>query len=191
MLAPPGVTLSFGSASVAVGASVSFSVSITNLNCGAISNVAFDYALPSGFASLAVLSNTCGGSASVTGARIALSSASLLANGGCAVSFTLLTSTSGTLSISSVIVSSTAPSSTSGSVSLCVASGSLTVVKSYGAASVNPPGTTLLSILITNTNCAVSSIGFTDILPTGGASGTLVGVSLSSNSCGGGLKIIF
>lgn len=112
VIAPPSITLAFGTGNIAVAASTSLSFVIANpaANSVALSGVAFADSLPAGLAvsSTPALTGACGGTVSATpgAAAIALSNGAVPQNGSCTISVNVTASAAGSLA-DTVQVSST------------------------------------------------------------------------------------
>lgn len=197
---PPTVTKSFASTSIAVNGTSTLTFNITNPNAGtALSGVAIRDTFPTLPDSMTVASpltttNTCGGSlqdnsggALAAGdAGIRLTGGTLSAGGSCSFSVNVTAATEGQYQNASGSVSAT--ESGSNTTSSGSATASLTVIapptiaKSFSPTSIYTGNTSTLTFTITNPNSAsaLTSIAFSDTLPSG------LSISDSTTSqCGG------
>jgi hypothetical protein len=128
----------------------------------------------------------CGGTLTTTAPTgIALSGATIAANGQCQFSVTVTGATSGQYTNTTGAVTSTnGGTGNTASANLNVATPP-TITKSFGAASIPLNGSTSLSFTINNPNTTISltGIAFTDNLPAGLVVSTPNGLT---GSCGGG-----
>ena len=168
---PPTVTKSFSPSSIPLGSSSDLSISISNPNAVALSNVAFSDTLPSGLTLTSIPNSTqCGGSVSwdSTSGILALSGGALAAKGSC----TVVASVTGASSI--VYPNSVTVTASSGTSNISTAS--LTVVappqitKVFNSGSILANGTSTLTFDILNplsNSAALTGVGFVDSLPDG------------------------
>jgi len=185
----PGITKSFGAASIALNGTTSLSFTITNPNTTlALTNVSVTDTLPAGLviASPNGLTGSCGGgtiTATAGASSLSLSGGAVASLGSCTFAVDVTGSTAGTKNNTTGPISSTesGPGATSNTASLVVV-GPPTIAQAFGAASIPLNATTSLTFDLGNPNAGttLTGIGFTEILPAGlaVASGTV-------GACGG------
>src|SRR5581483_741484 len=108
--APPSIAKVFNPSNIALNATTSLTVTITNpaANVDPLSGVAFTNTLPTGLTVASASSTVCGGTLSTTSpTAISLSGASVAANGQCQFSITITGATSGQYTNATGTVSST------------------------------------------------------------------------------------
>ena len=188
VVAPPSIVKSFSPASIAINATTVLSFTISNSNSAvALTGVAFTDSLPSGLTVANGSSTVCGGGTLTTTAptTITLTGGSVAAGSSCTFTVNVIGSAGGSYTnVTGAVTSTNGGSGNAASANLEVAS-PLTIVKSFGVASVPLNGSTTLTFTINNLNSgiALTGVGFTDSLPAGLVVATPNGLS---GSCGGG-----
>jgi hypothetical protein len=177
VVAPPTIADSFGTATVALNGSTSLTFSFTNPNATfGLSGIGFSLALPAGLV-VATPNGLAGGVGAGTimavagSSTISLSDGTLAPGGSASFSVNVTTTTVGAMSTttSSVISTEGGTGGTASASITVVAAPALTIIESFGAATVALNGSTSLSFTITNSNESVTLTGieFTDTLPAG------------------------
>ncbi len=190
VVAPPVIAKSFLPTSIALNGSSTLSFTISNPNAAtALTGVAFIDTLPAGLvvATPNGLTGTCGGgtiTATAGTGTVSLAGASLPAASQCTFSVSATGTTAGVKNNSVSVTSIEGGPGNTGTASVTVTT-TLTISKTFGAASIPLNGTTSLTFLITNPNAALglTGVAFTDTLPAGLVVATPNGLS---GSCGSG-----
>jgi fimbrial isopeptide formation D2 family protein len=188
VLAPPSIAKVFNPSTIAHNATASLTFTITNppTNGNTLTGVAFTDTLPTGLTVANASATVCGGTLTTTAPTgIALSGASINSNSQCQFSVTVTGSASGQYTNTTGNVTSTnGGTGNTATANLTVATPP-TIIKSFGAASVQLNGSTSLSFTITNpaaNSGSLTGIAFTDSLPAGVVVATPSGLN---NGCGG------
>jgi CSLREA domain-containing protein/uncharacterized repeat protein (TIGR01451 family) len=199
---PPIMTKAFGALRILQGNTVSMTITLSSTDASPIPGVAFTDTYPAGLANAPTpnASTTCGGTvtAAPNGTSVALSGATIPANGTCKVTVTLAgvgggvftnTIPVGGLTVGGAGVNTTAAIDT---ITVVAPPG---VAKAFNPTSVLPSETSTLTITLTNTNGqAITGAGFTDTYPAGlvnapapAAATTCAGGSVLATAGGGSL----
>lgn len=189
VLAAPTATKAFSPSTIGKNQTSVLTITLTNPNAVAITGAAFTDSYPANLVNAAspAASTTCSGG-SVTalgsGSSVALSGATIPANGSCTVSVSV---TSGTVASylntlgAGAVTSSNAPASTASASATLVVNATPTIQKSFTVDTAT--GITTLTLTIINNHTAgVSGLSFSDSFPSGmyvSATPTL------TNTCGG------
>ncbi|MGC2743185.1 MAG: CSLREA domain-containing protein, partial [Candidatus Angelobacter sp.] len=185
--APPSIAKVFNPSTIALNGTTSLTFTITNpaANVDALTGVAFTDTLPTGLTVANTSTTVCGGTLTTTSPTgIALTGATIAANGQCQFSVTVTGAASGQYTNTTGAVTSTnGGTGNTASANLTVAAPP-SITKAFGAATIPLNGTTSLTFTIQNPNTGVTlnGIAFTDTLP-----GGLIIASTPnlSNTCGG------
>ena len=191
VIAPPGITKTFGAATIPLNGATSLSFTVTNPNGGqTLTGIGFTDSLPAGLRVAAPngLTGACGGgtiAAAAGSSSVSLASATLAAGASCTFSVNVTGTAAGAQNNTTGAVTSNEGGSGG------TASAGLTVVappsitKTFGAAGIALNGTTSLSFTVTNPNATITltGIGMTDTLPSGLVVSTPNGLT---GGCGGG-----
>jgi hypothetical protein len=191
VISPPGITETFGAATIPLNGATSLSFTIANPNAGqTLSGVGFTDSLPAGLrvATPNGVTGACG-SGTITAAAgsgsVSLTGATLATSGSCTFSVNVTGTAAGVQNNTTGAVTSTeGGSGGTGSASVTVVAPP-TITKTFGAAAIPLNGTTGLSFTVTNPNGTItlSGIGMTDTLPAGLIVSTPNGLA---GGCGGG-----
>ncbi|HLJ27705.1 MAG TPA: Ig-like domain-containing protein [Candidatus Angelobacter sp.] len=187
---PPTINKVFGTSSVPLNGSTSLTFTITNPNANiALTGIAFTDALPAGLAvsSPSGLTNTgCGGTATATAGSgtVSLMTGTLASSGSCTITVNVTGTTAGVRNNSTQVTSTEGGTGNTTNASITVV-GAPSIIKVFGAASVQLNSTTTLQFTIQNGNTtqSLSGVGFTDTLPGGLVVSTPNGLT---GSCGAG-----
>jgi len=187
---PPTITKSFAKSPIALGASTTLTLTVTNPNTIALSGLAFTDNLPTGLgvASTPALTSTCGVNPTTTATSVSITGGTLVAGNptsSCTVSVAVTGTAAGTL-MNSVTVTSTQ----SGTATAPAGTANITVVapptisKSFLPSTVALNQTASLNFTITNPSATVplTGVGFSDTL----VAGITVASGTTSNVCGTG-----
>jgi uncharacterized repeat protein (TIGR01451 family) len=179
-LAAPTVAKAFAPTSIVEDAVSTLTITLTNSNGEAITGVAFTDAYPAGLVNAAPTNaaTTCGGTvtAAAGGNSLALSAATIPANGSCTVSVDVTAATAGTydnLLPAGAVTSDNAPANAtpSNTATLEVTAAPLaapTVAKAFAPTSIVEDAVSTLTITLTNSNGeAITGVTFTDAYPAG------------------------
>lgn len=182
---PPSMTKSFAPTAVAVNASATMTLNITNGNSVTI-DASFTDTFPAGLVVAATpnLANTCGGSVTATAGSGSVSfTNAALPVGSCTISISVTSASDGNYNNSVTINSTEAGNGNTPSASLSVANPPA-AAKAFGVATIPVNGTTSLTITLTSTNSTVTLTGvsFTDNLPAGLV---VAATPNANNTCGG------
>jgi hypothetical protein len=198
--APPTIGNAFGKSSIPQGSTTSLTYTITNpsQNVLAEAGVAFTDTIPTGITPTpSTLSNSCGGTASISGQVVTLTGGSVAVNSNCMVSVTVTGTTAATsppCTNTTGAVSSTNGGTGNTSTTTLEVVAPPNATKAFATTppstppsiGLNAPATTTatLTINISNPNAgqSLSSIAFTDSLPAGLVVAATPGLT---NSCGG------
>ena len=171
---PGTITKAFSPNPVAIGATSTLTFTVMNPNTGvAFTGISFTDTLPSGLTVTSGASAQCGGTLTTTAPRtISFSGGTLAVSSSCTINVTVTTTASGIYDNVSGFVSSTQGGTNSGTTGIATAS--LTVLKPPAISKLFAPnpilagGTSTLTFTITNSNLnnALSSVQFSDSLPT-------------------------
>jgi hypothetical protein len=193
VLGPPSISAAFGAASVQLTGSTTLTFSITNPNTTlALNGVAFSTSLPSelNVATPSGLTNTCGGTASATGATISLSGGSVAANTVCTVALNVTSVQAGTAVDSTSAISSTnGGTGNTATATLTVLAPDMTVAVSNGDSFRQGDASDSYTITVSNVGNSVSTgtVTIVDALPTGLTAKALSGAgwncTLASLNC--------
>ncbi|MEO8740598.1 MAG: IPTL-CTERM sorting domain-containing protein [Casimicrobiaceae bacterium] len=185
----PTVAKSFTPATIGFfGVSV-LTIAVTNTSATtAITSVAFTDNYPANLQNTAApaAASTCGGTvtAAPNGTALAFSGGTVAPNSVCAITVNVTSALAGTyVNSSGVVTTGNAGTAGPASSSLVVTSTAFSAAKAFSPSSVNPGGTAVLSITLTNPNPgAVTGVAFTDNYPAG-----LVNTSAPGavSACGG------
>lgn len=185
----PGITKTFGAASIALGGTTSLSFTITNPNTAlALGNVSFTDPLPAGLVISTPngITGSCGGgaiTATAGASSLSLSGGTVASLGSCTFAVNVTGSTAGTKNNTTGPISSTesGPGTTSNTASLVVVAPP-TLAQAFGPATIPLNATTVLSFDLGNPNAGttLTGIGFTETLPAG-----LAVASGAVGACGG------
>jgi len=189
-VSPPAIKKVFGAASIAPDSTTSLTFTLTNPNSYAsLTGVAFTDELPEGLvvATPNGLTNTCGGTATaVAGASSAsLSGATIDAGASCTMVVDVLGTTNGVKNNSVQVTSANGGTGNTSNATLTVSVAlPPVIIKSFGAPSIVPNGTTNLYFQLNNPNASLvlTGVAFTDNLPAGMVVATPVSMV---NDCGG------
>jgi uncharacterized repeat protein (TIGR01451 family) len=190
VMSAPTVAKSFSVASMGRGQTATLTITLANGNATAITGAAFTDTYPSNLVNAGTpnATTTCaGGSVTAVGGAgsVALSGATIPANGSCTVQVDVTSSTAATYNntiAAGGVTSTNAPASTAAANASLVVNNTPTIAKSFSTNT--GTGVTTLSLVITNTATSggVSSLAFTDTFP----SGLIVGATPAlTNTCGG------
>ena len=192
VLAPPTASAAFLTNPIGAGGISTLSVTLSNPNGADITQVFFTDLFPSAPGQLAVaatpaISNGCGGSVSTPGNfSLALTGATIPANGSCTVTVQVTASVPGSyMNQTGAIGSANAGSGPAAACSLTVVAARIDI--SFQPVLIGVGGTSTLSLSIANGAGfpAQSGLGFTDTLPAG------VSVSgASASQCGGSVSFL-
>ena len=176
VVAPPSIAKAFNPTAVALNATTSLTLTITNPAANAVveTGVAFTDAFPAGIvvATPNGLTNTCGGTATAVAGSGALSltGGTIAASSNCAITVNVTGTVSGNYTnTTSSVTSTNGGTGNTATANVTVASPPV-IVKSFGAAIVPLNGSTSLSFTITNpvaNAVALTGVAFTDNLPAG------------------------
>jgi uncharacterized repeat protein (TIGR01451 family) len=182
----PTFSKAFGSATVPQGGTTTLTFTIGNPNTVALAGMAFsDYlsgfqvGLPNG------LSNSCGGvvQAPPGAGGVFFSFGTVAASSTCQISVNLMAGSPGTVN-NTATLTSYAPTPPAATASIVV-TGPPTFSKAFGVPSITMGNTTTLTFTITNQNpTALTSVVFTDALPSGLAVASPSGLA---STCGGAI----
>lgn len=191
-LPPLTVAKAFAPASVAANTNSILTITLTNPNAVAVTGTVFTDTYPAGLTNAATpaASTTCASgvvTAASSGGSVALSGATVPANGSCTVTVTVISAIVGayanTIAIGGVTTTNTVANTTAASDTLTILLPAPTVVKTFAPISVGTNNNDTLTITLTNPNAvAITGAAFTDTYPsplfnsTGGTIG---------NTCGG------
>ncbi|HWR36802.1 MAG TPA: hypothetical protein VN622_13110 [Clostridia bacterium] len=187
--APAIVASAFGAATIPINASTSLTLTITNpaANPIPLTGIGFtDNLVGLVVAPASGLNNTCGGTATAVAgaASFSLVGGTIPSNSSCTVSVNVTGSTAVVANNSVSVTSTEGGAGNTSNASLTVVA-PLTIVNSFGAASIPLTGSTSLSFTITNPNTTTSlnGVAFANTLPSGLVISTPNGLS---GSCGAG-----
>ena len=173
LLAPPTVAASFDKASVLPNGTAVLTVTLTNPNSTNIIGTAFTDTYPSGLvnATPAGGTTTCtGGTVAATnnGVSLALSGATIPANGICTVTVTVTSATAGSYPTATGNVTTTNAGFGASAGATLVVMAPPTVTKAFSPASVLINTQSTLTIVLTNSNSlGITGAAFTDTYPSG------------------------
>ena len=166
-----GVTKSFGTNPVAINTNSLLTIALTNTNAIAATAVAFTDTYPAGLVNNGLVSNTCGGTVTVSALATnpgvtSLSSGTIPANSSCVITVNTQSGTNGaytnTLAVGSVTSSNTPANTAAASDTLLV--GRAKLDKSFSGA-LTIGGTITLTYQVIHTSAL--AVSFTDTLPAG------------------------
>jgi hypothetical protein len=96
----PSMSMSFAPATIYAGRNSTLTMTLSNPDATAMSDVKFTATLPSGVNAASTSKSACGGTLSVSGKTIAFTAGTLAANGKCSMTITVTGATSGRYSLS-------------------------------------------------------------------------------------------
>src|SRR5262249_3547014 len=173
VVAPPSISKAFNPSTIANGGMSTLSFTITNPSttaAGDLTGVAFTDTLPIGVVVTTPGSGSqCGGTLTTTTGNISLSGATVAHGGNCTFSVTVTGTTSGVKhNVTNNVSSSNGGTGNTAMADLTVASAP-TIMKSFGAASIQVGQMTSLNFTLSNPNAALplTGVAFTDTLPAG------------------------
>jgi uncharacterized repeat protein (TIGR01451 family) len=196
--APPVVvTKAFAPASIISGGTSTLTVTIANTNASAVAltGLALTDTLPTGVtvAATPAAATTCpSGTAAATagGATLALTGGTLAAGASCTMSVSVTSSVPNayvnTIPIGAVTSTQGASNTAAATATLTVTASNVTLSKSFLPATINPGGTSVLTLTIANTATgagALTGLALTDTLPAGV---TIAATPATSTTCGAG-----
>ena len=183
----PTITKSFAAANVAIGGTVNMSLLLMNPGGTALSGVAFTDTLPAGLTAPNGTTAACGGSLVISGAALTFTGGTLAVGASCTITVAVSGTAAGVQNNTTGPIRSTetGPGGPSNTATLTVLAPP-TIAKAFGAATLQPNGTTNLDLTLTNPNAttALSGLAFTDSLPAG-----LTAPDGTTAACGGSLVI--
>jgi len=187
VIAPPSLAQAFTPVSIALNSTTSLTFTLTNpfANTAALAGVAFTDTLPAGLTVANSSASPCGGTFTATApGNLALTGATLAANGQCAFSVTVTGAVSGNFINSTTDVTSTNGGTGNAALANLTVAGPPAITKSFGSAGVALNSAVALTFSIANSNASatLNGIAFTDSLPAGLEVTTPSGMS---NTCGG------
>jgi hypothetical protein len=193
VVSAPTIAKTFGAATIPLNGSTTLSFTITNpiANVTSLTGVAFSDSFPAGLliSTPNGLTGSCGGgtiTATAGVGSLSLSGATIAASGSCTFGVNVVGISAGAQANTTGTVSSneSGAGATSNTATVTVL-GPPTITKSFGAASIPLNGSTTLTFTVSNTNSGTSltSVGFTDTLPSGLVVATPNGLS---GPCGSG-----
>ena len=188
VLLTPTLSKAFGQPSIVVGSSTTLTFTITNPNASGLTSAAFTDTLPSGLAVATPngLTSTCGGTTTATagGSSISLSGGTVSASSSCTISVNVLGITAGTQNNTTSTLTSNDPTAGAATASIDVLNVTApTFSKAFGQPSIIVGSSTTLTFTITNPDASgLTSVAFTDTLPSGLAVATPNGLT---STCGG------
>lgn len=163
--AAPTLTKTFATDPIALGASSTMTLTLTNSNTVALTgtSVADTYPTQISNATPANAATTCGGTLSAIdgGASVGLTGGTIPASGSCTVTVDVTSTTAGGpyTNTTGVVSTNEAPDSTTASDDLTVtATTPPTIAKSFNPSSINPGGTSQLTITLGNTNTSAITL---------------------------------
>ena len=202
--AAPAVVKAFLPASIGVGNTSVLTITLSNANATAISGTAFTDTYPLGVLNTATPAGatTCGSGvvvAGANGANVALSGATIPANGSCTVTVNIKAATAGTypnsIPVGGVTTTNAGANTAAATATLSVLN-PLAVAKSFSPATIAMGGTSVLTILLTNPNAtAITGAALTDTYPAkllntaSGASAATTCLSGSVSGANGGTSL--
>ncbi|MGA9627569.1 MAG: choice-of-anchor E domain-containing protein, partial [Bryobacteraceae bacterium] len=185
----PTLSKAFGQPSIVVGSSTTLTFTITNPNASGLTSAAFTDMLPSGLAVATPngLTSTCGGITTATagGSSISLSGGTVSASSSCTISVNVLGIAAGTQNNTTSTLTSNDPTAGAATASIDVLNAvpAPTFSKAFGQPSIVVGSSTTLTFTITNLDVSgLTSVAFTDTLPSGLAVATPNGLT---STCGG------
>jgi uncharacterized repeat protein (TIGR01451 family) len=196
--APPVVvTKAFSPASIISGGTSTLTVTIANTNASAVAltALALTDTLPTGVtvAATPAAATTCpSGTAAATagGTTLALTGGTLAAGASCTMSVSVTSSVPNaylnTIPIGAVTTTQGASNTAAATATLTVTASNVTLSKSFTPATINPGGTSVLTLTIANTATgagALTGLALTDGLPAGV---TIAATPATSTTCGAG-----
>jgi uncharacterized repeat protein (TIGR01451 family) len=198
ILIGPGVAKAFTPASIGAGGRTTLTVTLSNPNAQTILAAAMTDNLPSGMviANPANAATTCAGAAvaaTPSGTTLAVSGATIPANGACTVTADVTVAAAGSYTNTvpaGAVSSANASVSSAGSQSITVTPAP-SVSKSFTPGTVAPGTSSTLTITLSNPTAAtLTAVGVTDVFPNAGAGapGNMVLFdTVVTNTCGGTL----
>ena len=192
VLARPVVNKGFSPSSMAPGATSVLTLTLTNSNATVLTGAAFTDTYPSGLTNTTTpaAATTCAGAtvtAAASGTTLALSDASIPANGSCTVTVNVTAAAAGnyvnSIPIGGLTTANAGANSTAANATLAVLN-AVTATKAFGPATIGVNGVSVLTITLTNGNAtAVTGAAFTDAYP-----GGLINTASASGAttCAGG-----
>jgi CSLREA domain-containing protein/uncharacterized repeat protein (TIGR01451 family) len=193
--APLSVTKAFATDPIGPGGTSVLTITITNPNAFAVTDVALTDSYPASLANAASpnASTTCGGSVTATagGGSLSLTGGTVPASGSCTVTVTITSSTPGThtntIPAGGVTTANAGSSAAAASDALTV-NAPPTVAKAFAPSSIAAGGTSVLTITLTNPNAAaLTGAALTDSYPVGV---TNAASPAASTSCGGSVTAV-
>jgi large repetitive protein len=190
---PPSIVKAFSPNPIGAGGTSTLTFTLTNTITIALTGVSFSDTLPAGMTIAAAATTNCGGTltATIGTGNISLASGGIGASGSCTISVPVTSSTAGpSTNISGFITSTqTGPNNTatgSASATLTVLSAPQ-ISKLFATSPIVTGGISTLTFTITNPNQnnAISSVAFSDTLPTTPGAMVVASPTGVSNSCGG------
>ncbi len=190
VVAPPTISKTFGTPSVALNGSTSLSFMIQNSNATvALTGVAFSDTLPSGLVVSTPngLTGSCGGTVTATpnSSVVSLAGGAVAAAGSCTFSVNVTGTAAGTVNnVTGAVTSTEGGTGQTATASIYVVAPP-TITKSFGEPIMQVGGDTPLTFTITNpaaNTVAATGVAVTDTLPTG-----MAALATSESFCGGTL----
>ena len=191
VFANPVVAKSFNPVTIGTGQSSLITLTLTNPNASPITGVAFTDTYPANLLNTAIpgAATTCGGivTAAANGGNVALTGATIPANGSCTVSVNVTSSVAGsytnTLAIGALTTGNAGSNSAIASAVLQVLARPV-INKSFSPSSMAPGATSVLTLTLTNSNATVlTGAAFTDTYPSGL---TNTATPAAATTCAGG-----
>ncbi len=191
VIAPPGITKSFGAPSMPLNGSTTLSFTVTNSNTTtALNGLAFTDTLPVGL-SIATpngLSGSCGGGTIIAAAgstSVSLTGATLAASASCTFSITVNGVAVGTQNNTTSAITSTNGGSGAPATATTLVVGPPAITKAFTPNAIIVGAMSQLTFTISNANAGapLNGVAFTDTLPAGVVIATPNGLT---GSCGGG-----
>lgn len=185
--APPSLAKTFAPATIALGATSTLTVTLTNPNAIAATGAAFTDTFPAGLLAAATpaASTTCGGTVVATATTLQLTGGTIPAGGMCAVTVNVTSDTPGTHTntIAAGALSSSVGTTASEATADLTVSAAPAIAKSFAPVAIPLGGTSTLTLTLSNPNPApATAASFTDALP---SEVVIAATPNLANGCGG------
>ncbi|HET9577237.1 MAG TPA: hypothetical protein VFP44_05380, partial [Usitatibacter sp.] len=194
VLAHPAIAKAFSPAQVPVNATSTLTFTLTNANAVAITGAGFTDNYPANLQNAATpaASSTCAG-ASITAAAggnsLAVTGATIPANGSCTVQVTVTPTATGSFAntlAAGALTSANAGASTGPASATLTAQGAPTAAKAFTPSTIATNGTSVLTITVTNPNTSsLTGVTFTDNYPAGLANTGTPAAAIGGAGCSG------
>jgi uncharacterized repeat protein (TIGR01451 family) len=169
VLKAPTISKSFSPSALVVNGTSQLTLTLSNPNSSqTLSGIQISDSYPAGLSNSGTPTTTCGVTPTSTSSSIAISGLTLAAGASCTVTVNVTSSSAATYTnTTGTISSSNGGTGTTASASITFTT-LPSITKSFGSATIPAGGTTTLTLTVTNNaSVGISSIGLTDLFPSG------------------------